>query len=45
MSINLNYDPWEIALRDGPLENLLRGKGGGGLRAKYKKIFAPGKIK
>ena len=29
-------------LRDGPLENL--GLGGGG-RAKYKKIFAQGKIK
>ena len=30
-------------LRDGPLENL--GWGGGGGRAKYKKIFAQGKIK
>ena len=31
-------------LRDGPLENLGWGEGGGG-RAKYKKIFAQGKIK
>ena len=37
MSINLNYDPWEIALRDGPLENLLRGKGGGGVEGEVQK--------
>ena len=31
----------KIVLRDGPLENLLGGSGG---QAKYKKIFARGKI-
>ena len=37
----------KIALRDGPLENLLGGRGGGGsgAGAKFKKIFAQGKIK
>ena len=35
----------KIVLRDGPLENLLGGSGGRGRgQAKYKKIFARGKI-
>ena len=35
-----------LYIRDGPLENLSGvGGGGGGGEAKYKKIFAQGKIK
>ena len=44
MSVNLNYVAWENSLKGRTIRKPIGGKGGVG-RAKYKKIFAQGKIK